>query len=1106
MREIIAVCRSEKKARERVARILDRYFWRIGDRTWRGKATNACLDRVSRELRKAATRNTAVVIHEIRSAASSRKPLIRIGARHAFSEEGVVPVATHPAAFARRKATPASQETAEAVLRIAALFHDLGKATVLFQRKLGRAIKKGPPEADAVRHELFSAAVWDYLFGEVTDEELSNKIKSLTPPLVDEACLRVQNHLGQLHRSPRRDLGFAFTRHADRLTCLVGMLVLTHHRLPAADSDCKTLRAEQHVNQQSNLTPGEDLAIAAGTPFWHESWWLTALQREADRLRLGPPVSGADIAIRASLLLADHLGSAMKVARDSAGEHLANTIRACAEGPVLPADSLSRHIKRVYQYARFAFDATHRQRDRYPALSEDTMPSDVARPQPSVNTRFVWQSTAAQAARELCSQNEGGFFGAIIAGTGTGKTRGAPTILAAASLGDHIPERRYFRMSLGLGLRVLATQSAREYVRDLNFGQEDVSVSVGAPPLEFDEGLTEPPDESGSESLISLPEWLRIQKADGPIPEEGDEQEEDWLRGLSLDTGHCLPAFIDIFLDRAGDKNRNGRRFLNAPVLISTIDYLMPVATPTSARFLLPSLRVLSSDLILDEIDQYDGEDLAAIGRLVFQSGAAGRRVIIMSATLTKDIVETLHSSYHAGWREYARSLGLSERCNILICGDDPLSISVNAEDEPCEVVFRRCCDAILHGYETVPALRRGKVLPLASTWKELVTTVDAACSAAHNDNAIDIGGVRVSVGLVRMTRISHAAALASQINAGDIGGRLRVLLCLHSQMTRLVRGWIEARLKQALTRKGDFPEAGVKDLCDEARLFERAGEIRARDIEIVVITSPVIETGNDLDFDYAIIDPISTRAIIQTAGRVRRHRPAVGKAPNVWILGQSPVAWKTGKLSMPGVETALCKDTRVAGTSLLDRYEKRLFSDIVGSNVFERIDAAAVLNDEVSFPLKQAEAELCRKMISVSPEAPLGRYILSSIARWNTRVSQMRRFRRNDQREICFVMQGQTLSDATWYVDMAPGTRHSALRQAGDSLRVTSLRPSESVLLDHNIERAWQAYAGDGREMSSGELASLIRVNLPVYDNETRVEVTMDDLVGLVRTSFEEQ
>lgn len=101
MREILAVCRSSKKARTRTARVLDRYFWRIGDRTWRGRATNACLDRVAQELRDVATRNTSVMIQEVRSSKESRLPLILVGSRAGFSAAGLVPVATHPARVQR---------------------------------------------------------------------------------------------------------------------------------------------------------------------------------------------------------------------------------------------------------------------------------------------------------------------------------------------------------------------------------------------------------------------------------------------------------------------------------------------------------------------------------------------------------------------------------------------------------------------------------------------------------------------------------------------------------------------------------------------------------------------------------------------------------------------------------------------------------------------------------------------------------------------------------------------------------------------------------------------------------------------------------------------
>ena len=495
MREIIAVCRSEKKSRNRVARVLDRYFWRIGDRTWRGKATNACLDRVARELRRKAARNTAVVLHEIRNSSESRKPLIRIGSRAAFSETGVVPISSHPADFRRTTALRETTRSGASAVGIAALFHDLGKATNLFQAKLRRALKpkNEKSEADAVRHELFSAVVWDQFFGDTNNADLPAALSDLTAAKIDEACEKVCQNLKNIHLHPKKPLKFRFIEpeREGSLVHLIGMLILTHHRLPSADDDYSTLRGERHVKTDSPLNRDKDLVIAPGTSFWHENWWLEALRKEAGRLCPNAAPSSADIALRASLMFADHLGSAKKTPSDAVPDHLANTTRKDGEKHPVPADSLSRHVKRVYRYSRFSHEMIHTLRDRYPALDESALPTDIALPRTSLDSRFSWQAKAARAARTICEQREGGFFAAILAGTGTGKTRGAPTILANAAMGDMRPERRYFRMSLGLGLRVLATQSGREYVEDLGFQGEDVSVFVRDPPLKFQDPTNE---------------------------------------------------------------------------------------------------------------------------------------------------------------------------------------------------------------------------------------------------------------------------------------------------------------------------------------------------------------------------------------------------------------------------------------------------------------------------------------------------------------------------------------------------------------------------------------------------------------------------------------
>jgi len=1068
------------------------------------------LDRVAQELRKKATRNTAVVLHEIRSSSESRKPLIRIGSRSAFSDEGVVPVSSHPADFRRGYSALASDQTGAAAVGIAALFHDLGKATNLFQAKLLRAMKGGEPEADVIRHELFSAAVWDRIFGETSDMDLPSALSALTPEQIDEVCISVVGGLNGWHKKPDIALGFRFLGSEGGLSHLIGMLILTHHRLPSAASDHVTLLGARHVRYQSPLCQHVDLAIAPGTPFWHEGWWADALRKEAGQLKPDAKPSSADIALRASLMFADHLGSAMKREQAAPADHLANTITIEAARRPSPADSLSRHVKRVHRYSRFSHQMTHSLRDRYPALDESVLPIDIARPEVSINPRFSWQAEAAQAARAICEQREGGFFAAILAGTGTGKTRGAPTILANAVMGDVRPDRRYLRMSLGLGLRVLATQSAKEYVQDLGFRGDDVSVLVGEAPLQFpdqqeSEEVGKTVADEGSESLLSLPDWLRVEQATGGVPEEGADGEENWLLSLSLNTDRGLPAFLDLVLEKAGRGKESGKRLLVAPIMVGTIDHLMGVAAPVSSRFLLQSLRLMTSDLVLDEIDQFEGEDLAAIGRLVFQAGAVGRRVIIMSATLTPDVAEALHLAYSRGWADYARAHEISPHINVLLCGDAPGSIFTNRRDEGFSELLEKCRHSILLGIRAARPLRRGEILPPCDSWLELVDQVNQSCSRMHDLNAVKIDGYRVSVGMIRMTRISHTTALAVQMQSGDIGGRLRVLVCLHSQIPRLHRSYIETRLKRALTRKRPGPDAGVRSLCQAEGVFDCAAEIGAREIEIVVVTSPVIETGNDLDFDYAILDPISTRSIIQAAGRVRRHRQMEVDHLNVLILGRSPIAMQSGALSMPGVETRSALDTGISVIEQLIQFEKRHFSDLAGEVDFSAVNAAPLLSDRDSFPLRDAEAYLRKQMISTAERDPLGRYLLHANARWNLQMTRTRQFRRAETREVLFCMIGDTLQDAGWYLDLDPGTKNSRLQQVGrDDLHLPD--PFNVYTLFKSLTaKAWTELSQGVRDMAGLDISSLLRISIPTYGDDINMKMTYTEFTGFTRGTPED-
>ncbi len=115
------------------------------------------------------------------------------------------------------------------------------------------------------------------------------------------------------------------------------------------------------------------------------------------------------------------------------------------------------------------------------------------------------------------------------------------------------------------------------------------------------------------------------------------------------------------------------------------------------------------------------------------------------------------------------------------------------------------------------------------------------------------------------------------------------------------LRSYRESRLDAVLNRH------------DEATIFEQP-EIRdaisnsdAKHLIFVVVGTAVVEVGRDHDYDWAIAEPSSMRALIQLAGRVQRHRQQAPATANIHVLDQNVRALK-GKhpaYCKPGFESA---------------------------------------------------------------------------------------------------------------------------------------------------------------------------------------------------------
>ncbi len=73
-------------------------------------------------------------------------------------------------------------------------------------------------------------------------------------------------------------------------------------------------------------------------------------------------------------------------------------------------------------------------------------------------------------------------------------------------------------------------------------------------------------------------------------------------------------------------------------------------------------LRLLTSDLVLDEPDDFDIADLYAVCRLVNWAGMLGTRVLLSSATLPPDLIQALYAAYLAGRKVWQASCAASDR------------------------------------------------------------------------------------------------------------------------------------------------------------------------------------------------------------------------------------------------------------------------------------------------------------------------------------------------------------------------------------------------------------------------------------------------------------
>ena len=308
-------------------------------------------------------------------------------------------------------------------------------------------------------------------------------------------------------------------------------------------------------------------------------------------------------------------------------------------------------------------------------------------------------------------------------------------------------------------------------------------------------------------------------------------------------------------------------------------------------------IRVANSDLILDEVDSFDVKATVAVMRVVQVAAMFGRNVIVSSATLNAALAEGLCLAYAKG-REIHDAMFGKRPWHLTMVSDqfDPGSLT-NPTTHDAGQFYRKVMNDAAQRLRGAPPLRRYRLAD-APNEDAMLTVIAEQANTLHKGNAFTPNGLpcRVSIGLIRVANIGPCMEIAEHLRAD---GRFFVT-AYHAQDVAQRRAWRERMLDRILDRRDD---KWIDALCEEfPDLVDRTGDLR-----LIVVATPVEEVGRDHDFDWAIIEPSSMHSIIQTAGRVNRHRrrPLDDGKRNVCILQRNMRGLRVEPIAftMPGLE-----------------------------------------------------------------------------------------------------------------------------------------------------------------------------------------------------------
>lgn len=1056
------ISQCEKKAIPRTRRVLDAFADRIGDNTWQTVITEDGLLAVKNLLRRTATKNTAVSCHRI--ATRRRTELVWIvGNRTKFSCEGIVPVNYTEGDVERYMDNEKWQSLAliKNAVAVAGLFHDFGKANLLFQAKLKG---EGKSKYEPVRHEWVSLRLFQAFVGQQSDTQW---LTALTEIEKDHTDLLFKDGIDKGNNNPLVNL--------PPFAQLVGWLVLSHHKLPVVPhwkdnlnqfqerkleelnkNKIKPLEAwfERELQVYWNSYNFKDVDIQGllldnwtihsdGLPYKSMKWRLQAMKAADKALQSINQLEGKNLLhnelftthlSRMALMLADHHYSALEdVTKEWQSPNYtvyANTDRDTKQ----LKQQLDEHLIGVSKHAIDISQALPRLKSSLLSLEDNAFLKST-----KINTdKFAWQIAAQKEAKSLSeTSSKQGFFGINMASTGKGKTLANAKIMYALA-----EKAQDCRFTVALGLRTLTLQTGKEYRKQLDLSMEQLAIVVG--------GIA-------SKTLFENEQSKKEAQQNFGT---GSESVEDFL-DPDLEIDYDLLG-VEHSLYEWTKTNLRIEKILQAPVLVCTIDHLIPATDGTKGgKQIGPMLRLLTSDLIIDEPDDFGLEDLPALCRLVHWAGMLGSRVLLSTATMPPDLAFAAFQAYQAGWAEYAKVniANWSEKVNCAWFDEQPKNGAVSKEIQNFNVFKAEHEKYVARRVEYLSKIslikHKGKLLEnqqdVVNIYAGFAQTILQGAIALHQNNQIEIERKQISIGLVRMANINTLVAVAKALSKLSIPENIHIHLCVyHSHYPLAVRSYLENQLDRILNRKENWPPQDVEQLVKNTQ---------AENQIFIVLASPVAEVGRDHDYDWAIIEPSSMRSIIQIAGRVLRHRDIQPEHENILLINQNIKQLKGSErcFNRPGFEIEKL-GLKLNNHKLKEVLEERQFQKI---NAIARVIAPKVNSVENLVTLEH-EALLKQLFTHVEP----AKLWWKEQAHWSGILQKLQPFRKSAKDEAVYLLVNNDELQWQWKNETVSPPKMGALAGAGIEINEENIELVQGISFwfDLNPQPIYEELAKDLR------------------------------------------